>query len=232
MLSPPLPPSPGAVVARAAARVGEDARAVLIEEVLLPLSASDEAALVDLEAHVPPGDRLLASARWVVMRRATDRRGALGALLEWTLGADAMADARAREACRQQLAQCLEEDRALAATAVDLTAAALERGAVDGLGRENDSPGVGTASELLATAIEALSTPPSVETFVRLGRVVQHGTLEARRHAIAVVVPALVAAEERGSSEASPSDRWMSVWAATRALAVRRPNNLSRSFES
>ena len=98
MLSPPLPPSPGAVVARAAARVGEDARAVLIEEVLLPLSASDEAALVDLEAHVPPGDRLLASARWVVMRRATDRRGALGALLEWTLGADAMADARAREA--------------------------------------------------------------------------------------------------------------------------------------
>ena len=38
---------------------------------------------------------------------------------------------RAREACRQQLAQWLEEDRALAATAVDLTAAALERGLVE-----------------------------------------------------------------------------------------------------
>ena len=227
MLSPPLPPSPGAVVARAAARVGEDARAVLIEEVLLPLSTSDEAALVDLEAHVPPGDRLLASARWVVMRRAADRCGALAALLEWTLRADAMADARAREACRQQLARCLVEDRTLAASAVDLTAAALERGVGDAPDSDNVVTRVVVASELLATAIDALSTPPSVETFVRLGRVVQHGTLEARRHAIAVVLPALVAAEERGTSEASLSERWMSVWAAIRALAVRRPNNLS-----
>ena len=36
MLLHSLPPSPGAVVARAAASVGEDARAVLIEEGLLP----------------------------------------------------------------------------------------------------------------------------------------------------------------------------------------------------